>query len=342
MQSVSRLSIFLMVLCLPGCVGFDFSPDGRSAAISTPRGIAILPAEGGLPRIIPESNDALMPLWSPDSSRILYSRRIRDKNELFIHDVTSNRARQIGSGLGWPYTWREDGKKIAAVQELEDGDHELVWFDLVDGGIAQSVKVPEPLWMLWLPETDNVAFLASPNSTSNVFTVENAEVKQVTKTNDVVGLALSADKKSLLWARRGANLKFQLLSIYRYDLKTRSASRIEFPMRIPLINPDSARAPASLDYVTFAPDGSRLAIVVRKSKKQGKGAGACYVARMDGSEVRLVRETGGKGENETLFPVWSRDGSKLGIYDRQGKSLTAAVFNATGMNGKRILTETSP
>jgi Tol biopolymer transport system component len=339
---LGAVSALFGIVAVPGSGGLDLSPDGKSVAISTLGGISILPVDGGQPRPIPESGAGLMPVWSPDSSRILYSRRVNDTNELLSYEVATNRARQIGTNLGWPYAWREDGKRVAAVQKIEDGDYEMVWFDLIEGGIAQSVKVPEPLWMVWLPETDSIAFLASLNGKRNIYTVENAEVKQISKTNDIVGLSLSADKRAILWARRGANLKFQLLTIYRYDLKARSASRIEFPMRIPLINPDSARAPSALEYVTFSPDGSHLAIVVRRSTKQGSGAAACYVARMDGSEARLVRQTSGKGDVETLFPVWSRDGSKLGIYDAQANGLTAAVFDATGRNGKRILTETRP
>ncbi len=327
-------------LILAGCVGLDFSPDGKSVAISTTRGIVMIPLEGGPKELIPESKDGMMPQWSPDGKRILFTRQVGGTHQLHLYNVDSRRATRIGSRWTTPYVWREDGKRIAAVQNHEDGSAEIVWYDLVEGGVAQATAVTQgPSLMFWLQDTDDLAFMGS----HDVYLVEGAEVKRITRTSDVIGLALSASRKELLWARRGKNLKHQLLSIYRFDLARRSVTRLEFPMRIPLINPSSRRAPESIGLVAFSPDSKKLAIVTGHSETvrgRKRDFTACYVMRIDGSDAREVRKTTGvEGSAEILYPVWSRDSARLGVYGLHDKQLVVAVFDSSGANGRRILAE---
>ena len=334
----------VIVLGTSGCGGMDFSPDGKSVAISTPRGIVIMPVEGGTRELIPESRDSQGPLWSPDSKQILLTRQDSAKTNVYLYDTATRRKRRIGSDWTAPYAWREDGKRFAAVQKHENNSAEIVWYDLAEAGVAQAIPVsPEPAFMLWLPDTDDLAFMGGVSDKVDVYLVEGGEVKRITRTGDVIGFALSASRKELLWVRRGKNLKYQLLSIYRYDLARRSVARMDFPTRIPLINPDPRRAPTGLLYAAFSPDKKRLSVITSHTEGAGRkqrAYSACFSMRINGSEARLVRRTdGSERSNEFLFPVWSRDSSRLGIYDLQDKQLVVAVFDATGANGRRILAE---
>ena len=116
-------------------------------------------------------------------------------------------------------------------------------------------------------------------------------------------------------------------------------------MRIPLINPDSRRAPASIGFAAFSPDSKRLAFVTGHSETirgRKRDYAACYAMRIDGSEARLVRKTNGsEGSPEFLYPVWSRDSARMGVFDLQEKQLVVAVFDARGANGRRLLVETT-
>jgi len=332
------------IFTLSGCVGLDFSPDGKSVAITTPRGVVIIPVEGGPGELIPESKENMMPLWSPDSKRVLFTGQAGEKTNAFLYETSTRRSRKIGTDWTAPYAWREDGKRFAAVQKHDKNSAEIVWYDLAEGGVAQAVPVkPDPTFMIWLPDTDDLAFMGVESELTDVYLVEGGELKRITRTGDVIGFALSASRKELLWARRGKNLKHQLLSIYRYDLAKRSVVRMEFPMRIPLSNPDSRRAPTSIGFATFSPDSKRLAVVTGHSQTvrgRKRDSAACYAMRIDGSEARLVRKTiGTEGSAEILYPVWSRDGARLGVYGLHDQQLVVAVFDSSGANGRRLLAE---
>src|SRR5512145_1370483 len=108
-------------IALGGCVGLDFSPDGKSAAVTTTAGIAIMPVVGGPRSLIPDSKQGFMPLWSPDGKWILFWRTDGDSEGVYLYDATTRRSRRIGAGWTWPYAWREDSKRFAAVHEHESG-----------------------------------------------------------------------------------------------------------------------------------------------------------------------------------------------------------------------------
>src|SRR5438105_10580070 len=107
MKRFSRaLLTVLLALPLTGCVGLDFSPDGQNVAVTTPRGIVIMPVDGGPQQLIPDSKEGYLPLWSPNSHHILYLRPANNnKSELMLFDKTANISRRMGSGWGWPYVW---------------------------------------------------------------------------------------------------------------------------------------------------------------------------------------------------------------------------------------------
>ena len=332
-----------LAVLLQGCVGLDFSPDGKSVAVLTASGIAITPVDGGPLERIPDSGAGAMPLWSPDGRRILFGREEGESRDLMVYETQSRATRKIGSGLGFPYAWREDGRRIAAAARPQPNTHEIVWYDLAENGVAQRTTVSlAPGLMVWLPDTDDIAYLSGSSNKSDLYTVESGEEKRITTTGDLLGFALAPSRKELIWARRGANLKYQLLSLYRYDLKSRSVTRVNFPMRVGLINPDPRRAPDSISYAAFSPSGDRIAVLTGFVTRQGseeRHYSAVYAMKLDGSEARLVRKSSGRSTPDVLWPVWSRDGSRLGIYDLQDKQIVAAVFDAAGANGKRILAE---
>ena len=91
----------------------EWSPDGRSIAYDCRPGadgshsICIMNAAGSGQRLL--IADALTPRWSPDGTRILFSRSVVDAGDAWIADADGSDARKVGAGTG---TWSPDGAWI--------------------------------------------------------------------------------------------------------------------------------------------------------------------------------------------------------------------------------------
>jgi Tol biopolymer transport system component/DNA-binding winged helix-turn-helix (wHTH) protein len=111
---------------LPDKVNFPrWSPDSRQIAFSAknPEGrwlSYVVSTDGGKPkRLLPEEREnTANPWWSPDGTKILFSRGSRATKEgldLRIVDVSSGQVRTIpGSTRMWDECWSADGRYIAA------------------------------------------------------------------------------------------------------------------------------------------------------------------------------------------------------------------------------------
>jgi Tol biopolymer transport system component len=348
----------LLALALPGCF-LDWSPDGKQLVVvwgkgDNKGGLALVNVDGTGLQFIPGGDKGVFPSWSPDGRYILFATDFsvsENKVETHLYDTRLRTARRLAGELGPPYVWREDGRRFACFRNLEGGGMEAVWYNLPEGGITFHVKLPVSSiqsmnqQMVWLPGTDDIAFIGGNEKGSDVYTVEAGEVKKITTTGDVIGLGLSGDRKKLVWARKSPNLKYILMSVYAFDLKTRSSVRLPFPDRVPALNPDPRHAPRSVDYVTFSPDGARLALVAQTTEtgrqtKTPRSYQVIYSLRMDGSDARLVRKIPQRKALEPtsmMFPCWSRDGKRLAVFVGEEKSAALAVYNADGSGGARLL-----
>lgn len=345
--------VALLAIFLPGCMGLDFSPDGRQIVTATSKGLAIMNVDGSGLAVLPQADNGSAPNWSPDGKRILYVKQAEQEGDLMLYDIAARKSRKIGQDCYGLTGWREDGGRCVSVHKTKGGGLEAVVYDVIQNGVTLRVKLPfteggaDLFRILWLPNTDDFALLGGSKNDMDVYFVESGEVKKITTTADVAGIGLSGDRKQLLFARRSANMKYILLTVYAYDLKSRSVTRLPFPDRVPLLNPNPQTAPEKLDFVTFAPDGRHLGVVVEgpKGPKESHGAPAwigIYTMKMDGSEAKALYKTvpdKSGSTNGVAFPVWSRDGSRIGLYEIEDKVTKVALFNADGSNGKRVYEE---
>jgi len=171
----------------------------------------------------------------------------------------------------------------------------------------------------------------------------------ITTTGDVIGLGISGDGKKLLWARRSQNMKYILMTVYAYDLKSRSAVRLPFPDRISVLNPNPSTAPEKIEMVSFSPDGTKVAIIADNvqsaagSKTPPRKYQGCYVVRLEGGEGwMLYRSPGAAKNNGIVFPAWTRDGQRIGLLELEDKALKLAIFNSDGTGGRRLFQEVEP
>lgn len=356
------LAAALTALALSGCV-LDFSPDGKQLvypwltglAISTVDGQATHPVEGGAMSITAK--------WSPNGRYVLFVTEADGKSEVKLYDTATRKTKPIGGNLTGPVAWREDSGWLACVHELDDGKYELWQYSVAEGGMSAHYPVPfrpdGP--MVWLPGTNDVAVLAS---SGDIYTVEAGEAHRVTTSRDVIGMALAPGGKKLVWARKGPNLRYILLSLWAWDLKARNVVRLPFSERVPGLNPDPRHAPESVDWVEFAPDGRHLALLASFDQPATKaspagGYMALFVVTMDGRQSRLVQKGGritvvhrtpsmlsvphGRGavnlRADVLGAAWSHDGKQLGVLYSHGDAAKLFVTDADGSNPRRIRME---
>jgi dipeptidyl aminopeptidase/acylaminoacyl peptidase len=345
----------------------DFAPDG--ALVAAPLGpaatpaLALAPVTGGASRFVPGGEKPSWVNWSPDGASILFG-TVRDgKPVAKLYDVKSSRTSTLGGGLTAPTAWREDGKRFAAVQRVDGGPLQLVQYSLADNGIPLRVELPvapSPLNdMVWLPGTDDIAYLGLDG---NVHTIEAGEAHKITTSNDIIGLGLMKGGKELVWARKGPNLRYILLSLYAWDLNKRSVRKLPFPDRVSLLNPNPRTAPQSVDAVAFSPGGTHFALRVtmppavsatapgKPAPKPGSSRSAIYIVHIDGTRVRYA---GGTGESRTAggrpSPIpgervegaWSSDGSLFALW-RLGHEAAVTLTRADGGFVRNLTAKAAP
>ncbi len=344
---ILALLCVLAVVALPGCIGLDFSPDGKQIVATTTRGLAMMNADGSGLQLLPDGEKAGIPSWSPDGKHIIFVKHEEQEGDLMLYDTGTHKFRKIGSGYEPCYGWREDGKRFVAIHKTGKGQ-EAVWYDLTEDGINMKVSLgdvtAEGLGIVWLPNTDSIALMAGHKDAANVYTVESGELKKITNTNDVMGLNLFANGKKLIWARKSPNTKYILCTYYAYDLDKRNVARLPFPERVAGLNAPPKVPPTQVNYVAASPAGDRIAMVVEYvvGKKASSGQeikyNACWVSKLDGSEARQIYRTPAEENGGGIgFPVWSKDGSQLAVLEVEEKKLKIATFLPDGAGGRRIL-----
>src|SRR5262249_30210275 len=256
---------------------------------------------------------------------ILYIKHEAEDGDLMLYNVSTRKVRKIGSNFEPCYGWREDGKRFAAIHKANKG-HEAIWFDLAENGINLRVPLgdatPEGLNIVWLPNTDSIAFIGGQKDQGDVYTIEAGELKKITNTADVIGLNLFAGGKKLIWVRRSPNTKYILCTFYAYDLDQRSVTRLPFPERVSGLNAPPKTPPTQVDYVAVSPAGDRAAMLVDYADAKRTAGGqevkytACWVVKLDGGDARQLYRTPKEVNGGGLpFPVWSKAGARLPILE---------------------------
>ena len=333
--------------CEPSPNRVDSSPSGRQLAVDwvegDRQGIVLVNADGTGHRWLGGGEDGTWPAWSPDGRWIAYrvTRTEGDgvaRSHLYLYDLASRTPRRLPFDLTPPILWREDGHRLAAIRQVGDKKPVLVRFTLA-GTILSEVPLPfswvEREIALWVPGSDDVLLVGSEASTpetmaSNLYRVGIGEVQAITRTGDVIGAGTSRDGRRILWARTASGEEDPLY-LYVHDRIAGTARRIPFAAR-----PTGVRAAAgytlrTAGLATFSPDARQIAWVVLFARPTPAGTPrpgylACYVSRLDGTDLRLLRyfET----VDGSCVPYWTRDGRRLVLLEGNGKGHTLAVYDA--------------
>lgn len=339
---------FLLLLALPlvlaaGCLPRpDFSPDGRRIALfwkvaGHDESLFVVDADGAHLRPVPDSQDALISRWSPDGKWLLFA---GGDSNLRIADMTTGKTRLLDANGAQDFAWREDGRRFAALRKNKNSKLRLSYYDGTDA-TQETQRVALPVEnasdsgpLRWLPGTDNLAFVGENRIAKNggsdlqtdVYAVEAGLVETITKTHDVMGMGLTPDGKTLMWARRAKNPKYVPPTLYAFDLQKRTVARL--PFAVP-------KALWTTEAVAFAPDGTHLALTVSRPLPQDKDAVAfaVWTARRNGTNVNLAYSGKGRSGNtmaDLPLPTWSRDSRRLLLLTVGSQAASYRVYDADG------------
>ena len=206
----------------------QWTPDASRIAFRSPRGIEIVPALGGKPKLLvaPAPDSVADLAWSPDGRRIVY--RMGDST-FFVRAAEGGPARTLVAGpeLHSP-SWSPDGRWIAYVSgnpayiyglrsQLGNIAPSAIMVVPVDGGgpVQVTDRTSMNLSPVWLPAGRRLLFISNRDGGRDVYTVAlsstgkaEGPAHRITTGLNAATIGLSADGKRLVYAAfaQGANV----------------------------------------------------------------------------------------------------------------------------------------
>lgn len=335
-RALGLLGFIVATLLLGGCAAtgtIGLSPDGKRYAAIWPAGEATVLAIGSTRakdlRMVSDAKVSGRPVWSPDGAWIA----VPTEDGLRLWDVKAARFRRhLGETTRGPVAWRPEGDQLAYF-EVREESLRLCILNLDDREEASTTDLGkgEPLEIAWASRTNGVAVLKE----RDIWLVERGEAERVTKTSDVVGMGVSATGRTIYWAREGKNMGYILMSLYGFDLQSRSVRKLAFPDRLEAMNPRPRVGPKALRAV-FSPGAQRILLIGEGLGDAGADCQA-MVVRWDGAQPKSL------ARGPMFFDgAWSADGSTLALTAFSRTAGRISMFDADGSNGREVASESAP
>ncbi len=152
---------------IAGWTNLALSPDGKKIAVVAHGEIfAASSREGGEPQRLTHTDAAESgPVWSPDSTKLLYLSERDGGDSIYLFDFTDNTEHALTHGvdLDTAAAWSPDGKSIAYVHnrtelhvmaikgDAPDGDKLVAKGQIRSYGAAQIAWSPDSKWIVYVP-----------------------------------------------------------------------------------------------------------------------------------------------------------------------------------------------
>jgi Tol biopolymer transport system component len=340
-----------------------WSPDARWIVFASNRddrtALYLVPPLGGPVRRLAEIGFAPLDLlgleaalgaqpWSPDSSRIVFSRRVETGDVgLFEIDVETGEERALSSPpsgtLDLAASWSFDGKRIVHIHSLPRGSMELRLIDLAADSVRSlPVRATTLQYPTWAPDDRSLLVGSDQGGSLDIwrFTLAGGTLKPITlgpqdvsisnvspsgrvavssfsHQTDLYIQALDGGPARRLTAHTHGNFESQWSPDGRLIAyaSTRTGGEELWILEVQTGQERRLTDNSDLDLSpTWSPDGSELAFISSRD-----GGPALWVVDVDGRRPRRLSKPDAERSLDMLSrPSWSPDGAVIGFIQQGG------------------------
>jgi len=304
-----RAAFILVALLLAGTiVAFIYLKPARQPA--GPRS----QARNTFVRLTNNNANDLLPIWSPDGSKIVFCSNRDGKNEIYVMDADGSNVKRLTNNLANDAIprWSPDGNKIVFDSD-RDGNQEIYVMD-ADGGnqIRLTKNGAIDSGASWSPDGGKIAFASNRdndypyNFDIYVMNADGGDLKRLVEDPEY-----DAEPR---WSPDGSAILFVTGRTGNFDVYTMAPDGSNQKN----LTADSFAADGA---PAWSPDGSNIAFATNRD-----GNGEVYIMDADGGyPMRVSNNSADDGR-----PSWSPDGSKLVFQTERDGNSEICVMSADG------------
>ena len=341
-----------LTIDVPGSVGgLSWSPDGTRFVFDVnsfpekgaPKGgyydIYAANADGSNVVRLTHVRDARLPAWSPDGTRIAYTRQDGDGSQIYVMNADGSAAVALtnGSAFNVRPSWSPDGSRIA-FESVAEGNADVYVMSADGSGLTRITTDPagdyDPVWSL----DGDIAF-ASDRSPSGIYVMrpDGSGVRLVESDGDIANLNLGWSPDGRLLAFSSSRGSGFARAVYVLDISSNTVTQVTDrgpiwgPSWQPIVEGEIAPAVTATVGETFSVGEDVRSVVY--------GAGSVWVAASNGDGgfggqiVRIDPETH-EVQAEIpvdVIPTWEVGGGAMVV---EGDSLwVTGGLDAPGSTG---------
>jgi Tol biopolymer transport system component len=314
----------------------QWTPDGARIAFQSPRGIEIVPALGGTPRLLVESprpDSAADLAWAPDGRRFVY--RVGDT--LYVRGLEGGTPRKVvRSRELYAPSWSPDGRWIAYVSgnppyiygprsQLGNMAPSTIFVVPADGGAPVQVAGEKSLNLspIWLPSGRQLLFVSNRDGGRDVYRVSLGSSGKPEGAPERLTTGLNAATISL--TPDGRRLGYSAFT------QTSNVWSLPIPTHQP-VSSTSAKPVTTgnqiIESFDISPDGKWLAFDSDRNGNQD-----LYRMPIAGGEAEQLTDD----PADDFQPNWSPDGQELGFHTFRSGTRDIYVVPASGGEARPVV-----
>jgi Tol biopolymer transport system component len=313
----------------------SWSPDGRRLLFYSHRGIEVVPALGGSPRLlVPASRVTAPGSIAPDGAHFVFA----SGDSVYIGSLEDGTTRLVTTASDpYSFTWSPDGARIAFVSNnsrylapLTFGNiaPSSVWTVATAGGAP--VRATDEQWFnaspVWTHDGRSLLYLSSRAGGRDVFQQTlsrsgrpSGSPVQLTTGLSALTIGLSADGTRLAYAQFT-----ETSNVWSIDLPAGGA--VSIARARPLTTGNQ-----TIESFAVSSDGQWLAFDSNRG-----GVQQMYRMRLPGGEPQQLTNDSGS----VFFPSWSPDGRELAMHGFRGGRRQLFTVSADGGSLTQVTTGT--